>query len=89
MEHMKPSDRILRQFTFVKVSQSQQDRVSTMREKFQRFAFEIAGELAESAEKTVMLRKLLESKDCAVRCLCESAFDKAYKPQPQPEVPSQ
>jgi hypothetical protein len=37
-------------------------------EKFAKLAMDIAEALPDNPEKTVALRKLLEAKDCAVRC---------------------
>lgn len=43
------------------------DKLRTISERFQQLAEELDQMLPENPERTVALRKLLESKDCAVR----------------------
>jgi len=49
--------------------------MKSVSKKFADLATEMNGHLPENPEKTVMLRKLLEAKDCAVRAIVFKEVD--------------
>lgn len=62
-------DRMLPMFKFKDVDLDTKAKVQTVRDSYEQFATTIVNTIPPSAERTVALRKLLESKDCAVRGL--------------------
>lgn len=59
-----PSVSLLRYFAYDHLTSESLKEVS---KKFADLAYELNADLPDGPEKTVMLRKLLEAKDCAVR----------------------
>jgi len=67
MDKQLPSERLLKWFTFDHLRED----LKPISKSFANLAYEVAGSVPESAEKTTALRKLLEAKDCAVRAVLE------------------
>ena len=63
--HSEPSDPMLRFFKFEHLP----PHLAAVSRPFSELAHQIVSTVPRNAERTVALRKLLESKDCAVRAI--------------------
>lgn len=64
-----PTERMIEQFGRVIPTTEQQGRVEIVRQKYVDLANELVANVPGSAEFTVALRKLMESKDAAIRAI--------------------
>lgn len=60
---------IMKYFTYIETTSEKRQEIENCRQSFKRLADELESSLEDGPEKSTALRKLLESKDAAVRSL--------------------